>query len=102
MKQKFAFFDFDDTLIHGDSGRALLGYYLKKHPLAFWRLFKVGILFVLYLIGIVSFQKAKSAWLFPMDKLNDDEINDFYQKCLVPLYYDNVIKELKQKKKLDI
>lgn len=98
MKQKFAFFDFDDTLIHGDSGRALLGYYLKKHPLAFWRLFKVGILFVLYLIGIVSFQKAKSAWLFPMDKLNDDEINDFYQKCLVPLYYDNVIKELKQKK----
>ena len=98
MKQKFAFFDFDDTLIHGDSGRALLGYYLKKHPLAFWHLFKVGILFVLYLIGIVSFQKAKSAWLFPMDKLNDDEINDFYQKCLVPRYYDNVIKELKQKK----
>ncbi|WRK52334.1 hypothetical protein SD457_18275 [Coprobacillaceae bacterium CR2/5/TPMF4] len=46
----------------------------------------------------MSFQKAKSAWLFPMDKLNDDEINDFYQKCLVPLYYDNVIKELKQKR----
>ena len=30
MKQKFAFFDYDDTLIHGDSGRALLKYYLKQ------------------------------------------------------------------------
>ena len=98
MKQKFAFFDFDDTLIHGDSGRALLSYYLKKHPLAFWHSFKIGILFALYLVGIVSFQKAKSAWLFPMDKLNDDQLNDFYQKYLVPRYYDNVIKELKQKK----
>ena len=35
MKQKFAFFDYDDTLIHGDSGRALLKYYLKKHPLVY-------------------------------------------------------------------
>lgn len=98
MKQRFAFFDFDDTLIHGDSGRALLSYYLKKHPLAFWRLFKIGILFSMYLVGIVSFQKAKSAWLFPMDKLNDDQLNDFYQQCLVPRYYDNVIKELRLKK----
>ena len=30
MKQKFAFFDFDDTLIHGDSGKALLKYYIKN------------------------------------------------------------------------
>ena len=30
MKQKFAFFDYDDTLIHGDSGRALLKYYLTR------------------------------------------------------------------------
>ena len=37
---KFAFFDFDDTLIHGDSGGKLLKYYLKKHPLSVFKLFK--------------------------------------------------------------
>lgn len=98
MKQKFAFFDYDDTLIHGDSGTALLKYYLKKHPLAIFKLLKVGILFPLYLVGLVKFQTAKTAWLFPMDNLSDDELNDFYQTCLVPKYYSNVIKELKDKK----
>ena len=99
MKQKFAFFDFDDTLIHGDSGKALLKYYIKKHPLAVFRLLKIVVLFPLYLIGIVKFQTVKSSWLFPMDHLNDDEINEFYQTCLVPKYYSNVIAELKNKKR---
>ena len=72
MKQKFAFFDFDDTLIHGDSGKVLLGYYLKKHPLAVFRLLKVPVLYILYLIRIVSFQSVKTSWLFPMDRLDDD------------------------------
>ena len=98
MKQKFAFFDFDDTLIHGDSGKALLGYYLKKYPLAVFRLLKVPILYFLYLIGLVKFQTVKSSWLFPMDRLDDDELNDFYQVCLVPKYYPNVVAELKNKK----
>ena len=78
MKQKFAFFDYDDTLIHGDSGRALLKYYLKKHPLAVFRLLKVAVAFPLSIIGLVKFQTAKSAWLFPMDNLSDEELNDFY------------------------
>ncbi len=98
MKQKFAFFDFDDTLIHGDSGRALLKYYLKRHPLAAYRLLKIAVLFLLYLIGIVKFQTVKSSWLFPMDYLNDQELKGFYQKCLIPKYYLNVVTELKNKK----
>lgn len=98
MKQKFAFFDFDDTLIHGDSGKALLIYYLKKHPLSVFRLLKVVVTFPLSLIGLVKFQTVKSAWLFPMDKLSDAQLNDFYQTCLVPKYYSNVVDELKNKK----
>lgn len=98
MKQKFAFFDFDDTLIHGDSGKALLKYYLKKRPLAAYKLLKVVVLFPLYLMGIVSFRTVKSSWLFPMDKLSDDEVKEFYQSCLVSKYYLNVIEELKNKK----
>lgn len=98
MKQKFAFFDYDDTLIHGDSGKALLKYYLKRNPLAVFKLLKVVVLFPLSLIGLVKFQSAKSAWLFPMDYLSDKELEEFYQTCLIPKYYDNVIEELKNKK----
>ena len=86
MKQKFAFFDFDDTLIHGDSGKALLIYYLKKHPLSVFKLLKVVVLYPLYLLGIVGFKKVKSSWLFPMDNLNDDELKDFYQSSLAVSY----------------
>lgn len=98
MKQKFAFFDYDDTLIHGDSGRALLKYYLKQHPLAVFKLLKVVVLYPLHLIGLVPFQMVKSSWLFPMERLTDKELNDFYQTTLVPKYYKNVVAELKHKK----
>lgn len=99
MKQKFAFFDFDDTLIHGDSGKALLLYYFKKKPLAVFRLLKVVILYPVYLLGIIGLQPVKSAWLFPLDKLSEKELNDFYSTCLIPKYYDNVVAELKSKKR---
>lgn len=98
MKEKFAFFDFDDTLIHGDSGKALLLYYFKKRPFAIFRLLKVVVLYPLYLLNLVSFISVKSSWLFPMDNLTDDELKEFYQTCLVPKYYDNVVSELKSKK----
>lgn len=33
-----------------------------------------------------------------MDNLSDEELNDFYQTCLIPKYYPNVVAELKDKK----
>ena len=78
MKTKFAFFDFDDTLIHGDSGRKLLKYYLKKHPLSAVRLLKVVYHYALYLLKVEPLNAAKSAWLYPLDFMDDAEIEDFY------------------------
>ena len=97
MLTKFAFFDFDDTLIHGDSGGKLLKYYLKKHPLSVFKLFKVVYHYALYLLKIEPLNKAKSAWLYPLDKMSDQEIEKFYQEVLEPCYYLNVIEELKKK-----
>ena len=98
MLTKFAFFDFDDTLIHGDSGGKLLKYYLKRHPLSVFRLLKVVYHYALYLLKIDPLNKAKSAWLYPLDYMNDQEIEKFYQEELEPCYYLNVIEELKKKK----
>ena len=96
MLTKFAFFDFDDTLIHGDSGGKLLKYYLKRHPLSVFRLLKVVYHYALYLLKIEPLNKAKSAWLYPLDYMNDQEIEKFYQEELEPCYYLNVIEELKK------
>lgn len=98
MKVKCAFFDFDDTLIHGDSGITLLKYYLKKHPLSVFRLLKVVYHYSLYLLKKEPLNQAKSAWLYPIDYMSDQDIQEFYQKCIVPRYYPHVIEELKAKK----
>lgn len=98
MYTKFAFFDFDDTLIHGDSGGKLLKYYLKRHPLSFYKLIKIAYHYVLYLLKVEPLNKAKSAWLFPLDNMSDKEVEKFYQEELETCYYDNVIEELKKKK----
>lgn len=98
METKIAFFDFDDTLIHGDSIKYLLEYYVKKHPLSFFSFFKVGLYYLLFKIHVMEFNSAKSALLFPLKKMSTKELELFYQQCVVDKYYDNVVKELKDKK----
>lgn len=98
MKTKFAFFDFDDTLIHGDSGRKLLKYYLHRHPLSVWRLGKVVIHYALYMLKVEPLNKAKSAWLYPLDRMSDEDIRHFYKTELEASYYPGVIAELKKRK----
>lgn len=98
MKQKFAFFDFDDTLIQGDSIRYLLDYYIKKHPLSFFCLIKVGILYIGYKMKICSFTKAKSAILFPVKNMTNEELEYFFDHHVADKYYQNVVTELKEKK----
>lgn len=98
MKTKFAFFDFDDTLIHGDSGGKLLKYYIKKHPLSAFRLLKVVYHYILYMFKLEPLNYAKSAWLYPLDFMSDEETEDFYKTCLETSYYPQVVAELKKKK----
>lgn len=98
MNTKFAFFDFDDTLIHGDSIKYLLKYYIKKHPLSFFNFFKVGVYYLLYRIHIKDFNSAKSALLFPLKKMDTKELEYFYNHCIIDKYYPNVVEELKHKK----
>lgn len=98
MKQKFAFFDFDDTLIHGDSIRYLLDYYIKKHPLSIFRLIEVGVLYIGYKLKICSFTKAKSAILFPLKNMSNKELQYFFEHHVADKYYQNVVAELKDKK----
>lgn len=97
MKQKIAFFDFDDTIIHGDSITYLLKYYLKKHPLAIFNFLIIGWHYIVHKLGNKPINKAKSAVLFPLKKMNERELERFFKTEVEPKYYPNVVVELQEK-----
>lgn len=100
MKKKFALFDFDNTIINGDSMKYLLRYYISKHPLSVFRLFNTVFLFVLYKLNMCSFIKVKESILFPLNNMSDNELEVFFKEKVEKYYYDNVVNELiKQKEK---
>lgn len=98
MKRKFAFFDFDDTLLPKDSMARLIPYCLKKHPLSFIQLFPLLFIGILYGLRIIDFIPLKEKILFPLNYLTLEDLNDFYKTCLIPNYYQNVVSELKKRK----
>ena len=88
--EKIAFYDFDDTLLKHDSVGILLFYYAKRHPLAWFLAFKLGILFILYKCHMISFLKLKETIIYPLSKMSDEEIEVFYKEALIPRYYPHV------------
>lgn len=94
--EKFAFYDFDDTLLKHDSMGHLFFYYVKRHPLSIFRGFYLILLFVLYLLKMISFQKVKETLIFPLSKMSDEELAQFYHDDLIPRYYPNVLETLKR------
>ncbi|MCD7892577.1 MAG: haloacid dehalogenase-like hydrolase [Erysipelotrichaceae bacterium] len=96
MIKKVALFDFDNTVAKGDSIVKLLVDDICNHPLHIFKLFKVGILYILYLCHLTTFEKAKSALLFPLDYMNEQQLETFYHDKIVPSYYSNVVETMKQ------
>lgn len=98
MKVKVALFDFDNTICQGDSINRLLLYYIKKHPLSVFNFVKVPFVYLAYLLHLITFEKVKSTILFPLKHLNDKQLETFYKEKVEPHYYQNVVKELEEKK----
>jgi len=55
-------------------------------------------LYIGYLLKINSFEQAKSAILFPLDFMSDEELECFYKHYVEPYYYPNVVEEMKKRK----
>lgn len=98
MKEvKCAFFDFDNTVAHGDTIYKLIPYTLKRHPLSVLRFVKTAVLGIGYVFHIVSMESLKSSILFPLDLLNEKEQEKFYRDVVEPSYYPHMVKELKKR-----
>lgn len=98
MKCKVALFDFDNTVANGDSIVRLLKYDIRKHPWHILYFIKIAFFYLFYLLHISSFEKAKSCLLFPLDYMNDQELEQFYHEHVEKYYYPNVVDEMQQKK----
>ncbi len=96
MIKKVALFDFDNTVAKGDSITKLLIDNITKHPLHIFKLFKVGVLYILYLCHLSTFEKAKSALLFPLNDMDEHDLETFYNQKIVPSYYPNVVETMQQ------
>ena len=98
MLKKVALYDFDNTIATGDTIVRLLKHDLKKHPGHFLYFFKVTFYYGLYLLHLGSFEKAKSALLFPLDSMDYGQLKEFYQQEVVPSYYPHMIKQMEKER----
>ena len=63
---KVALFDFDNTVARGDSIALLLKHDLKHHPWHALYFIKVGILYLLFLLHLISFEKQNQQFYFQL------------------------------------
>lgn len=98
MVQKVALFDFDNTVANGDTIVRLLQYDIKKHPWHVILFLKMAFYYGLYLLHLSSFEKAKSALLFPIHYMDEQDMEQFYHDHVEIYYYSNVVAEMQKKK----
>jgi phosphoserine phosphatase len=93
-----AFFDFDDTIIEGDSILYWMSFYYRRRPLL--RFFQVfGFLaLLLYLFRLINGATLKRIFLMPMcyedEELLDDLAGEFVRHELVNYIYPNMLERM--------
>ena len=98
MKKAFAFFDFDNTLIKGDSIFYLVLFFYKRYPLKSYRLLYSAWCFFKWKCHLGSFLSFKASLLYVLDDLTQEQLHQFYQQECVSRYYLHVVETLYQRK----
>ena len=95
MKKSFAIFDVDYTIINCDSMIYMFLFGIKKKP---WLAIYTPIIvikLVLLIIGIIDTKNVKESLYMPIKYLNNDDLNEFYQKVLFKRLYNESLGRLK-------
>ena len=99
MLRSYALFDFDDTLIRGDSIVKLCFYAVRRGLVSPFSLISMGVTSAMYLCGLTTAQASKQKALRFMKGKTEDEMNalaqDFCREVLVPRLYRDGVNELK-------
>jgi len=101
MLRKYALFDFDDTLIRGDSIVKMCLFAFGRGMIAPWELAKIAGLSAMYLCGLATVQRSKEAAMHFLSGKSETEVRalaeEFCEKVLLPRLYQDGVKELKEK-----
>ena len=99
MLKKYALFDFDDTLIRGDSIVRMCLFVFRRGMVSPAALLKMGVLSAMYLCGFTTAVRAKEAAMQFLTGKTETEVEalaeEFCEKVLVPKLYRDGVKELK-------
>ncbi|WP_438350480.1 HAD family hydrolase [Paenibacillus sp. FA6] len=98
MHTKIAIFDIDKTIIRKDSMFLFVWYGIKKRPLAFVKLFEIGLKTLLYKLRLIQVEKVKSSYFHAISFLEETDLEHFYDSVLVPYIYQDALMELKKRK----
>ena len=98
MKRTVALFDFDDTISSGDSIYHLLKYDLLKRPYHIFKFIPLGINYIRYLLKMISFEEVKAMLLFPLNTMDEKELEYFYHHHVANHYYPHMVEKMKEHK----
>ena len=103
MQKSYALFDFDGTLIRGDSIVRLCLYAHRKKQLSLGGLARAGLMAALYLCKLTTAEKSKQAALGFLEGWNEKEMRAFAEafcrEVLVPRLYKDGVAEIKKHRK---
>ncbi len=101
MLKPYALFDFDDTLIHGDSIVKMCFYACKKGLMNPLRMIPVGIAAGMYLCGLTTAEKSKQLAMGFLKGMSEEKATelaeDFCRDVLVPRLYQQGVAELRKR-----
>ncbi len=103
LLKSYALFDFDDTLIHGDSIVKMCLYACKKRLMNPLSLLPIGLMAGLYLCGLTTAEKSKQRSMRFLKGMSEEQANalaeDFCREVLVPKLYAQGVSEMKARAK---
>ena len=98
MKNAFAIFDIDHTIIKGDSMFLMLFFGIKKKPILLLYTPIILIKIALYFFKIIDAKKAKESIYIPLKFLSNKDIEEFYDTVLIKKIYPKMLDILKKHK----
>ena len=98
MKRTVALFDFDDTIAHQDSIYHLLKYDLLKRPYHIFKFIPLGINYIRYMMNMLTFEDVKAQLLFPLNTMDEQELEYFYSHHVATHYYPHMVEKMKEHK----
>lgn len=99
-KRRLAIFDFDNTMIKGDSISGFVRFMWKKRLISLPRLGLILLSTLLWMLRLLPVEKAKNQALAPLRKLKQEDsmalCHEFAAQCLAPRLFPPALQKMRE------